>query len=512
MPNRHGLRPLTATRSRRESGKRPGDSPHAAGAAHGDTLVLDLRDPGTISHDADQVLAAAAAARPRRRRHRAALSSLGAVGIDLVAFCAAAPLAGLRLDAAVLSSAVIMLTYASALLYRRRLSMSVLDELPRAVKSTTLAFGVSTLFATLLGREDSLGTFVGFFVAFLGFSSVARMLMYALIRSKRRRSSRWRRRTLVLGAGVVGAALVEALREHPEYGLQPIGFADSDVPPAQVRGPVPLLVRDEATLQQALAEHDVDALVVAYGSVPEARLVDAVIAAVKQGCDIFVVPRLFELQHDGPEVESVRGLPLVRLRTDVRSTPAWWVKGAIDRSVAALAVVLLSPVLAAAAVAVVLDSGLPVLFRQERVGLNNRPITIFKFRSMRPENDEESRTRWNIASDARVSRIGRLLRKSSLDELPQLFNILRGDMSLVGPRPERPAFVAQFSRDHERYWARHRVPVGLTGWAQVHGLRGDTSIRERARYDNYYIANWSLWLDVKIVLLTLREVVRGAGA
>ena len=183
----------------------------------------------------------------------------------------------------------------------------------------------------------------------------------------------------------------------------------------------------------------------------------------------------------------------------------------LDVVLAAVALVALSPVIGAAALAVLIESGRPVFFHQTRVGLDGRPFRIHKVRSLRPETEEESQSRWSIATDLRVGSVGRFLRRSSVDELPQLWNILRGDMSFVGPRPERPGFVEVFSVEHERYWARHRVPVGLTGLAQVNGLRGDTSIADRSRFDNYYIANWSLWLDLRVVVLTIREVLRGAG-
>jgi lipopolysaccharide/colanic/teichoic acid biosynthesis glycosyltransferase len=143
--------------------------------------------------------------------------------------------------------------------------------------------------------------------------------------------------------------------------------------------------------------------------------------------------------------------------------------------------------------------------------VDGRHFQVLKFRSLRPATEAEGATTWNIAHDDRLSRAGKFLRQTSLDELPQLYNILRGDMSLVGPRPERPHFVSQFRSAYPSYEARHRVPSGLTGWAQVHGLRGDTSIADRARFDNYYIENWSLWLDLKIVLRTVGSVLRGAG-
>ena len=175
------------------------------------------------------------------------------------------------------------------------------------------------------------------------------------------------------------------------------------------------------------------------------------------------------------------------------------------------ALVLLSPLLAVLAIMNRLVDGPGIIFRQNRVGIDGIEFEVLKFRSLRPATETESATNWNIKHDDRVSWFGRFLRRSSLDELPQLWNIVRGDMSLVGPRPERPHFVEEFSDQYSRYSARHRVPCGLTGWAQIHGLRGDTSIRERVRYDNYYIQNWSMWLDIKIILRTLTAFMKGSG-
>ena len=169
---------------------------------------------------------------------------------------------------------------------------------------------------------------------------------------------------------------------------------------------------------------------------------------------------------------------------------------------------LLSPVLLACAVAVRLETGPGVIFRQARVGLEGRTFTLFKFRSLKPVDSAESATQWSIDQDQRLGPVGRFLRRTSLDELPQLVNVLRGDMSLVGPRPERPFFVQEFSKATVRYDERHRVQTGLTGWAQVHDLRGDTSIDARVRFDNYYIENWSLWTDLKIMCRTVLAIVR----
>jgi lipopolysaccharide/colanic/teichoic acid biosynthesis glycosyltransferase len=202
----------------------------------------------------------------------------------------------------------------------------------------------------------------------------------------------------------------------------------------------------------------------------------------------------------------------MRIRTPPpRRAPARVVKRAFDVVLAGLLLILVSPLLAVCALAMRLEGGKGVLFRQPRVGRDGVVFNCLKLRTMRPSNALEAATSWSIATDKRVGPMGRFLRRTSLDELPQLWNIVRGDMTLVGPRPERPYFVSRFSQEFQRYDHRHRVQAGLTGLAQVSGLRGDTSIADRARYDNYYIENWSLWLDVKILLRTISQVFFARG-
>jgi lipopolysaccharide/colanic/teichoic acid biosynthesis glycosyltransferase len=187
-------------------------------------------------------------------------------------------------------------------------------------------------------------------------------------------------------------------------------------------------------------------------------------------------------------------------------------KRILDLALAVPLLLALTPLLLLCAAAIRISDGPGVLFRQERVGQHGRPFTLLKFRTLRPSDEQEAATRWSVAHDERLSGVGALLRRTSLDELPQLWNVLRGDMSLVGPRPERPYFVDRFSRLHPGYAARHRMPVGLTGLAQVHGLRGDTSIEDRCRFDNHYIDHWSLWQDVCILLRTAASLFRPAGS
>jgi exopolysaccharide biosynthesis polyprenyl glycosylphosphotransferase len=250
---------------------------------------------------------------------------------------------------------------------------------------------------------------------------------------------------------------------------------------------------------------------VAFGAAREAALVDMLRTCDRLDVEVFIVPRLFELHNTTRDSDDVWGIPLMRVRRAAFRSRWWEVKRAIDVAASVAALLALAPLLAVCALGVRVEGGPGVIFKQSRVGLDGRPFQVLKFRSLKPVDEGESRTQWNIAHDKRLGPFGRFLRKSSLDELPQLWNILRGDMSLVGPRPERPHFVDEFSTHIPRYMARHRVPAGLTGWAQVHGLRGDTSIEDRARFDNYYIENWSFWLDVKIILRTVSQVLRRQG-
>jgi exopolysaccharide biosynthesis polyprenyl glycosylphosphotransferase len=225
--------------------------------------------------------------------------------------------------------------------------------------------------------------------------------------------------------------------------------------------------------------------------------------------EVHIVPRFFELgvAPEGPWVDDLWGIPLMRLRRSALRTVAWRTKRVFDVAVASVALAVAAPVLGACALAVALTSRGPIFFRQKRLGQRGEVFELLKFRTM-PENGE-SETQWSVSEDDRMTPVGRFLRRASLDELPQLINVLRGEMSLVGPRPERPFFVDQFRVAVPEYDDRHRVPAGMTGWAQVHGLRGDTSIPQRARFDNHYVEHWSLWRDLVIMLRTLGAIVGG---
>ena len=330
--------------------------------------------------------------------------------------------------------------------------------------------------------------------------------------------------TLIFGAGRIGAQVERRLDEKPELGLRPVGYVDP-YPPSDEQVPgrrVPILGGPEdleSIVSRTGAKHVVMAFMSSRGS--DATLVPIVRKCDELGLDVSLVPRLFESINVRVKLEHIGGMPLYRLRA---VNPKGWqfaLKHAGDRVMAAVLILMLAPLLLAATAAVRISSPGPIFFRQRRVGRDGRPFDLLKFRSMRPSEPRspgdnvrvllpEDTAPGGVEGVDRRTAIGKLLRRTSIDELPQLFNVLRGEMSIVGPRPERPEFVELFERRVSRYDDRHRVRAGITGWAQVHGLRGKTSLSDRIEWDNYYIENWSLWLDLKILLLTVAAVFQPA--
>ncbi|WP_395692778.1 exopolysaccharide biosynthesis polyprenyl glycosylphosphotransferase [Nocardioides sp.] len=410
--------------------------------------------------------------------------------------------------AAVAAAVAAMLVCRGAELHRSRLVLSVVEDLPRLA----LAAGVAglTLAALTPAPSDHLPWRV--LLVFTGATFLLQVLLrstvYAVVHA-RRRSGRSSHPVIVVGAGTVGQRLVTTFLRRPELGLHPVGVVDT-APDLTARSvPVPLLggVDD---LEQAMADLRVDDVVFAFPDPPDGRTIDVVRQCVQADHQVFVVPRFFEmmgLDHHR-RTEVVGDVAVMRLRRWGLRPHTLLLKRLLDVVLSAVALLALSPVLLGCAIAVRLETGPGVIFRQVRVGRGGRTFTLYKFRSLKPVDEVESMTQWSIDHDARLGPVGRFLRRTSLDELPQLVNVLRGDMSLVGPRPERPFFVREFARTELRYDDRHRVQTGLTGYAQVHDLRGDTPIDARVRFDNYYIENWSLWSDIKIMARTVRAVFR----
>ncbi len=397
-------------------------------------------------------------------------------------------------------------------LYQVRRSRSSVEE--------GLAVFVATALATLLligiatfsrGFDYSRAVLVLFFatdvlLVFAGRTAIRRYLEEA-----------WRhgygvRRVLVVGAGRLGRAVVDKLADHPEGGLRSVGFVDDD--PAKratsYRG-VPV-VGGTAEAARIVEEKRVDAVFLALPLEAHRTMLSVLKDVARTVADVRVVPDLLQHITFRAGVEDLDGLPVVHL-TQVPLT-GWMslVKRTLDLAIAGSALVLLSPLFAVIALAIRLSEGPPVLYRQQRMGLDGRPFEIVKFRSMRRGAEDESGPTWAGRDDPRRTAAGRFLRRWSLDELPQLVNVVKGEMSLVGPRPERPEFVREFKDKFPQYMVRHRVRAGITGWAQVHGWRGNTSVSKRIEYDLYYIENWSLALDLKILWMTLRYGLRHRNA
>ena len=339
------------------------------------------------------------------------------------------------------------------------------------------------------------------------FVSLGRSLLATVLRLLARRGIGVQR-VLVIGAGAEGREVGGRLLEDPSRRYQLAGFVDdfeSRVFIGDLECPV---LGTSVALADLIAEHEIDKVVVAIPSLSHDDLL-AILADVEASyADVWLLPDLFQLMVS-PVIEGgVRGLPLiavneVRLRGLSRFT-----KRTLDLVVASIVLVVASVPMLLIALIIKLDSKGPAFYVQTRVGRDGRPFPIVKFRTMVSGADEYGQT-WTVADDPRQTRVGRLLRRYWIDELPQLLNVIRGDMSLVGPRPEQPDYVTRFRGEFSRYMVRHRERAGVTGWAQVNGMRGDSSIAERTRYDLYYVENWSLLFDLRILLRTLLIVMRG---
>lgn len=390
-------------------------------------------------------------------------------------------------------------------LYRSRLYLSALDDMAAVLGRFTIASSLTYVLSaqgtgtlSLLSGDFGRPWWIG--VGLSGAALLAaRALAYALVR-RARAAGLVRHRTLIVGAGQVGTELASILREYPEFGLEPVAFHDPD-PPQDASPDLPLY--RTASIGASIRATGASVVVVAFASLPDDVLVEYLQYYQREEAEFFFVPRLFELDSAGRHVDYVRSIPLLRLRRSVHRSVQWKIKGLLDRLLSAVLLILISPLFLAIALAVLVTSGRPVIFRQERVGLDGRCFSILKFRSLPPTDDSVSDTQWAAERQRQPDWLGSLLRKTSLDEIPQLVNIVKGEMSFVGPRPERPHFAGRFAETNRRYSSRHRVPTGLTGLAQVSGLRGDTSIEQRTQMDNVYVETWSLWEDLKILIRTI---------
>jgi exopolysaccharide biosynthesis polyprenyl glycosylphosphotransferase len=405
--------------------------------------------------------------------------------------------------------------------YRPRLRTLVLDVLPRIAAAVSIAaVAAITLDLVIKGQVADRWAWVLLWLLTLIAVCTGRIVL-TLTHRWARSSGRLARPVVILGAGAIGALVARRLEACPEYGLTPIGFLDDDSRSAASRedGTTPLLGTIDAT-EEVLAQTRARHMIVAFASSPDSRVSGVIRRCQDRGVEVSVVPRMFEEINGRAKYEAIGGLPLFSLSPFDRTEWRFAIKHTLDRVVSALVLTLLAPLIAVIALAVRLTSPGPAVFRQRRVGRDGKVFDLYKFRSMQclePGTTHRADVRLvgsdvgpgGVEGDLRLTPIGGLLRKFSLDELPQFFNVLKGDMSIVGPRPERPDYVELFAREIDGYRDRHRVKSGITGWAQVHGLRGPTSLADRTEWDNYYIRHWSLGLDLKIVVLTVQVLFGG---
>jgi exopolysaccharide biosynthesis polyprenyl glycosylphosphotransferase len=400
-------------------------------------------------------------------------------------------------------------------LYRARMRALILDGLVPVVSSVSVAAMSAATIGLLINGEMSSSTeLVRVWLFALIAVGVGRTVL-SFAQRRARVAGVIGKPVLIVGAGIVGSQVARRLESRREYGLVPVGFLDDDPRSvAEVGGrDVPVLGSVDDLDQIARQEH-VRNIVVAFSSVADGRLARVIQRSQELGIEVSVVPRMFDTINNRIAYDPVGGLPLLSFSAVNPKGLQFAIKHAFDRCLAALVLVITLPLLGLIALAVKISSPGPILYRQRRVGRDGKVFDLYKFRSMRSDGqaaDGHSALDDLLGGDTapggvegqdRRTAVGRLIRRTSLDELPQLINVLRGEMSIVGPRPERPEFVDLFIQDVIRYDDRHRVKSGITGWAQVHGLRGQTSLAERIELDNYYISHWSLGLDMKVLLLT----------
>ncbi|NOX61030.1 MAG: undecaprenyl-phosphate glucose phosphotransferase [Chloroflexi bacterium] len=400
--------------------------------------------------------------------------------------------------------------------YHRRYPVSFIDSLSSQGWPATIAYLLTLTGLVFFFRAGDGGQIAPMPRGFLLFTWVLLILFigigrYVLIRiiALFQAHGYARDRVLVVGTGDVGRMLVQKLESSSGVGHEVVGFVETGED-GRTRVGAPLLGRP-ADLPRIIEEYEIDEVVIGVPEASHRQLVNLISLCEREKVSIKVFPDVFQIMATEVTVSDLAGLPLLTMRDVALRGWRLSLKRMFDLFFGSLALIFLSPLMLLIALLIKLESPGPVFYIQERMGLDARPFPMLKFRSMRTDAEAHG-PGWTTADDPRKTRLGAIIRRISIDELPQLINVIRGDMSLVGPRPERPVYVEQFRQYIPRYMERHREKAGITGWAQVNGLRGDTSIVERTKYDLWYIENWSLWLDFKICLRTLLRIFSDRNA
>jgi exopolysaccharide biosynthesis polyprenyl glycosylphosphotransferase len=411
--------------------------------------------------------------------------------------------------AALVTAAVVIAAFAVLDVYRHRRGTEFIDELFSLIKGVA-ASGLVLLALIGAYRVPGFDSYSRLTLAYwLPISLVMiGLARYGLRRYQARQRSRGRGadRAVVVGSGVAADLVIQRIRMFPDYGYQLVGIVADELKEGSEFAGIQVL-GGTADLPRIVRNRRVGVVFMALPDVSQDRVLHLMDTCDGAGAEFRIVPSMLELMTTQVTADQLDGIPLLQFRHGLDiDGPKILLKRAFDAVVAAVGLVVLSPLLLLIGLLVRLTSPGPVLLRQERVGLHGTRFHMLKYRTMRADAEEDTGPVWAAEDDPRRTRLGRVLRRFSLDELPQLWNIVVGEMSLVGPRPERPVFVSEFNERLPRYADRHQVRPGLTGWAQVNDLRGQTDVQERLLYDLYYIESWSLQFDLKILLITLVRI------
>ena len=396
-----------------------------------------------------------------------------------------------------------VLLYYSCSVYAPKRTIRRRFEIYGIIKSNTIGIVALIIVLYMIIREiNFFRSVMAFFYLFnVFFTSCFRLALRKGLRTIRKKGYNLKH-ILLVGYSRAAEEYIDRLTDNPQWGYVACGILDNRIPAGTVYKGVKVLGR-LGNLEVILPENKLDEIAISLSLQDYDYLESIVSVCEKSGVHTKFIPDYNSLIPTKPYTEDLMGLPVINIRyVPLTNTGNMIIKRMVDIVGSLCGIVITSPVMLAAALMVWLSSPGSVIFRQERVGLHNKPFYMYKFRTMEKQSPKEERRAWTVRNDPRVTPVGKFLRRTSLDELPQLFSILRGDMSLVGPRPERPLFVEKFREEIPRYMVKHQVRPGLTGWAQANGLRGNTSIRKRIEYDIYYIENWTLGFDLKIILMT----------
>ncbi len=389
-------------------------------------------------------------------------------------------------------------------LYTSRRALRLWNEFVDIVQANIMGVIGFLVLLYMLNQPDFSRSMIGiFFVLNIALTTFAHGMLRKILRYIRKKGYNIKH-ILLVGYSRAAEAYISRILENPQWGYDIAGVLDDIVPIGTNYHGIKVVGKTDQ-LEDYLINSNYDEITITLPLDDYDRLEDLVAQCEKSGVHTKFIPAYPALFPSNPYTEDVQGLPVINIRyVPLTNSFNKLAKRTVDIIGSLIGIIISSPVMIAAAIAVKASSKGPIIYKQERIGLNGQPFMMYKFRSMRVQTEAEEKKGWTTKGDPRVTKVGAFLRKYSIDELPQLFNIFVGQMSLVGPRPERPQFVEKFKEQIPRYMVKHQVRPGLTGWAQINGYRGDTSIRKRIDYDIYYIENWTMGFDFKIILGTIR--------